>query len=159
MTDAERALDRLRALAEATEDMHPTSEVTDAVMTALDAGEADALGERLARMAAATTELDADEALGDSVMAAVDPIDSALARAARRTATLLPSHDIGAAVVDAIAAERVRTPWPQALMRSAYAALTVATVAAAASVALSFYTQRELDADVMAAVDSVEVAE
>jgi hypothetical protein len=159
MTVGERELERLRALAEATEQVRPSDGFVDAVMAALSAGTAAEPDEQLARTSAATADLDVDPALGDSVMAALDPSDGALERAARATADLRPDEALTGAVMRAVAAAAGRTAWPHAVGRSARAVLVAASLAAAASVALSFYTQRELDADVMATVDSIEVAE
>ena len=155
MSDRDRDTERLRALAEATEAIEPSAELALAVMEALP----DDVDERLARAAAATADLDADPALGDAVMAELDPIDGVLVRAARATADLAPEGDLAAAVLRVVRPGPARHAWPHAVVRSARAALVAASLAAAASVILSLYTQSELDADVMSAVDTVEDAE
>lgn len=121
----------------------------------------DARGDQeIARLAAATSDLEPADGFTDAVLRAAIDADP-LARAARATRDLEPDAAFTDAIVEAVRAvpSPARPGFTDGIVRTGRAAVVVAALAAAASVVLFFQTQRQVDAAIMASVDTVEVSE
>ncbi|AUX27393.1 hypothetical protein SOCEGT47_079810 [Sorangium cellulosum] len=135
----------------------------------------------LARLAAATSRLDADDGFTDAVLRAAaaqaDPAQAApaqadlaqpdpaqpdpLARIARATRDVAPDPAFTDAVLRAVRAAPLpaRPTVTDGIVRSGRAAVVLTALAAAASVAFVWQAQRQVDAAIMASVDTLEVSE
>ncbi|AUX48679.1 hypothetical protein SOCE26_102200 [Sorangium cellulosum] len=125
-----------------------------------------ALDRDLARLAAATARLDADDHFTDAVMRAAAPAGDPLAevaRLARATEGLAPDAGFTDAVLRAVRAAPLPAPARPAvadgIVRAGRAAVVLTALAAAASVAFSFQSQRQFDTAIMASVDTLEAGE
>ncbi|WP_437675679.1 hypothetical protein [Sorangium sp. So ce131] len=133
-----------------------------------------ALDRDLARLAAATARLDADDRFTDAVMRAAAPAGeraaapagdpfAEVARLARATKGLAPDAGFTDAVLRAVRAAPLPAPARPAvadgIVRAGRAAVVLTALAAAASVAFSFQSQRQFDTAIMASVDTLEASE
>jgi len=124
------------------------------------------IDQEIERLAAATSDLKPADAFTDAVLRAAQGAEDPLARAARATRDLEPDAALTDAVLEAVRVapaqrrRRARAPaFGDGIVRAGRAAVAAAALAAAASVLLFLQTQRQVDAEIMASVDTVEVSE
>lgn len=115
--------------------------------------------QELARLAAATSDVKPDDGFADAVLRAAADAGDPLARIGRATAEIEPAAAFTDAVMEAVRAEPARPAISEGIVRTGRAAIVIAALAAAASVLLFFRTQSQLDAAIMASVDTIEVSE
>jgi hypothetical protein len=116
----------------------------------------------LEALARATDGIRPGDGFTEAVMSEVDP----LARAALGTNGIRPAEAFTDAMVEAATASGARAQsrfyrvgWAEGVLRSGRAAVALAAAVAAASVIVSTLQDRDLDSDVLASTDFVEVAE
>ena len=152
MDDDADLLKKLGALASSTADIQPRAALSDAVMAAV----LEEDGDPLARISLATAEIEPDARISDAVMAVVDPQAVPVLdfdEIARRTADLRLTDAFTDAVMASLPkVHAARGSMSDGMMRSALWSLIVAGFAAAASVALSWYTERNVDEQTVASI-------
>jgi len=128
------------------------------------------LDESLARLAVATGSLEPNPALAESVMESIHALgarraaEDVLEAASRLTTDLRPSDELSDEVMAALDAGAPRSRQGRRLSaagiaRAGRSALLVAAAVAAVCVGYASYVERQLDGDVMAAVDLLETSE
>lgn len=139
---------KLQVIADRTSDVRPSDEFTDATLERVTLSELD-------RIKMATSEVEPTGDLVEAVMKKVAAEEDPFASIAQRTAHIRPTDDLTDAVMADITS--ASQGWSDSMMRTARPSLFFAAVAAAASIAFSWYTERSVEVDVL--VQSSEVAE
>lgn len=149
MDDDRDSKDKLAEIGVATDDVRPSlvPDIADAVLARISVSD-----DALDRISRATEDLDVSPRLSDATLELVE-LEQRLSQIAASTNTVTPSRDFTDAVVRRVQKQRGAGVFPDGMMRSARSSLFVATLAAAAAVALSWYTEEDVAADVIATVD------
>jgi hypothetical protein len=149
MDEDRESKEKLAAIGVATEDVRPSlvPDIADAVLARISVSD-----DALDRISRATEDLDVSPRLSDATLELVE-LEQRLSQIAASTATVTPSRDFTDAVVRRIERQRRSSVFPDGMMRSARSSLFVAALAAAAAVALSWYTEEDAAADVISTVE------
>ena len=152
MDDDAELLNKLGALAGSTANIQPRPALSDAIMAAV----LEEVGDPLARISVATADMEPDDRISDAVMAVVDPANApalSFGDIARVTAGLRPADNFTDAVMAALPNVRsARGGLSAGIIRSGRASLLVAGFVAAASIFLSWYTERSVDEQTVASI-------
>ena len=148
MAEGRDDVKKLQTIADRTSDVRPSDDFTDAALDRVTMSSFE-------RIAEATGELAPTGDFVEALMKRVSAEDDPFASIAHRTAFIRPTNDFTDVVMEAIAAPE--QSWGDSMMKTARPSLFLAALAAAASIAFSWYTERTVDADLL--VQSAEVAE
>ncbi|NUP05535.1 MAG: hypothetical protein HOW73_05695 [Polyangiaceae bacterium] len=159
---------RLSVIADRTSDIRPSDEFPEATMERL-------LLTELTRAGVETSGIEVEPSFTDALMARIASVDASQAASgsdedaasvlrgiAERTQAIRVQDGFSDAVMVAVRqaprrANNGRSLLPEGLMRTAPHTLLFASLAAAACLLLSWYTQREVDADIVSSADVAEV--